>query len=119
VPLRILLRPDPLEYGRFREQYEALAGDLEREGVLVRVLPAADVHAHAAVPPSIPLNGAENYDLLIQVGSSAGEIVGTAKLVELVRRRLRSEEGPGTRQRRAKIYLANGEEHELRFDADE
>ena len=40
MPLRILLRPSPLEYGRFREQYEALAEDLEGEGVLVRVLPA-------------------------------------------------------------------------------
>jgi hypothetical protein len=119
VALRILLRPDPLEYGRFREQYERLAGDLEREGVLVRVLPAADVHAHAALPPGIAQNGAENYDLLIQVGASAGEIIGTAKLVEIVRRWLQSDEGRGSKQRRAKIYLANGEELELRFDADE
>ena len=119
MPLRILPRPDPLEYGRFREQYEALAGDLEREGVLVRVLPAADVHAHAALPTSIWEKGAEDYDLVIQVGSSAGEIVGTARLVEFVQRRLRGYEGSGMALRRANIYLANGENHEFRLDVDE
>jgi hypothetical protein len=118
VPLRILLRPAPLEYSRFREQYEALAGDLEGEGVLVRVLPAAEVHAHGAVPTSIRENGAEDYDLVIQVGSSAGEIVGTARLVEFVQRRLRGHEGQGRAQRRANIYLASGEKHEFSLDAD-
>jgi hypothetical protein len=45
VPLRILLRPNPPEYRLFREEYEALANDLEGEGVLVRLLPATEVHA--------------------------------------------------------------------------
>jgi hypothetical protein len=71
VPLRILLRPGQLEYRRFHEQYEALAGDLEGEGVLVRLLPAADVHAPTALPTSIWENEAEDYDLVIQVGSTA------------------------------------------------
>lgn len=117
MPLRILLRPSPLEYGRFREQYEALAEDLEGEGVLVRVLPA-DVHAHA-LPTSVSENGAANSDLVIQVGSSAGEIVGATRLVEIVRRSLRRHEGRGTTQRRAKIYLANGEEQEFILDAED
>ena len=119
VPLRILLRPNPSEYRLFREQYEALAEDLEGEGVLVRLLPAADVHAHAALPTSIPESGAENYDLVIQVGSSAGEIVGTTRLVEFVQLRLRGLEEPGIALRRANIYLANGEKHEFRLDASE
>ena len=120
MPLRILLRPNPSEYRLFREQYEALAEDLEGEGVLVRLLPAAEVHAHAALPVSIWEGGAEDYDLLIQLGSSAGEIVGTTRLVEFVRRRLRVHEAPGGMAlRRANIYLATGEEHEFRLDADE
>ena len=119
MPLRILLRPGQLEYRRFHEQYEALAGDLEGEGVLVRLLPAADVHPHAALPTSIWENGAEDYDLVIQVGSTAGEIVGTARLVEFVQRRLRGHEGRGMAQRRANIYLASGEKHEFGLDVDD
>jgi hypothetical protein len=118
VPLRILLRPNPPEYRIFREQYEALATDLEGEGVLVRLLPAAGVHAHAALPTSICESGADDYDLVIQVGSSAGEIVGTARLVEFVQRRLRGHKGSGMALRRANIYLANGENHEFRLDAE-
>jgi hypothetical protein len=119
VPLRILLRPRQHEFSRFHEQYEALAEDLEGEGVLVRVLPATDVQALAALPTSIFENGAEDYDLVIQVGSTAGEIVGTARLVELVQRRLRRHERQGMAQRRANIYLATGENHEFGLDADE
>jgi len=119
VPLRILLRPAQLEYSRFHEEYEALAGDLEGEGVLVRLLPGADVHAHAALPTSIWEKGAEDYDLVIQVGSSAWEIVGTARLVEFVQRRLRGHAGPGMALRRANIHLASGENHEFRLDVDE
>ena len=119
MPLRILLRPNPSEYRLFRDQYAALAEDLVGEGVLVRVLPAAEVHAHAALPTSVWESRAEEYDLVIQVGSSAGEIVGAARLIEFVQRRLRGDEGPGTALRRANIYLANGEKHEFRLDADE
>jgi hypothetical protein len=119
VPLQILLRPKPPEYRLFREQYEALATDLEGEGVLVRLLPAAEVHAPAALQTRIWKSGAEDYDLVIQVGSSAGEIVGTARLVEFVQRRLRGYEGSGMALRRANIYLANGENHEFRLDVDE
>jgi hypothetical protein len=119
VPLRILLRPAQLEYSRFHEEYEALAGDLEGEGVLVRLLPGADVHAHAALPTSTWEKGAEDYDLVIQVGSTAGEIVGTARLVEFVQRRLRVHEGQGRSQRRGNIYLATGEKHEFRLDGDD
>lgn len=116
VPLRILLRPGQLEYRRFHGEYEALAGDLEGEGVLVRLLPAANVQAHAALPTGIWENGAEDYDLVIQVGSTAGEIVGTGRLVELVQRRLRGHEGQGLARRRANIYLASGEKHEFGLD---
>lgn len=119
MPLRILLRPSHPEYRRFHEQYRALAGDLEGEGVLVRLLPAADVHAHAALPTGIWENGEEAYDLVIQVGSTAGEIVGTARLVELVQRRLRGHEGQGMAQRRANIYLASGEERKFGLDVDD
>jgi hypothetical protein len=119
VPLRILLRPAQLEYSRFHEEYEALAGDLEGAGVLVRLLPAADVHAHAALPTSTWEKGAEDYDLVIQVGSTAGEIVGTARLVEFVQRRLGVHEGQGMSRRRANIYLATGEKHEFRLDGDD
>lgn len=119
MPLRILLRPNPSEYRLFRERYEQLAEDLEEEGVLVRLLPTPEVHAHAALPTSIWESGEEDYDLVIQVGSSAEEIVGTARLVEFVQRRLRGLEEPGIALRRANIYLANGEKHEFRLDADE
>lgn len=119
MPLRILLLPGQLEYSRFYEQYESLAGDLEGEGVLVRLLPAANVHAHAALPTSTRENGAENYDLVIQVGSTAGEIVGTARLVEFVQRRLRGNEGQGKARRRANVYLATGEKHEFSLDVDD
>jgi hypothetical protein len=118
VPLRILLRPNPPEYRLFREQYEALATDLEGEGVLVRLLPATEVFAQVALPTSTWENVAQDYDLLIQVGSSAGEIVGTARLVELAQRRLRGHEGSGMALRRAHIYLANGENHEFRLGAE-
>ncbi len=119
MPLRILLRPNPSEYRLFREQYEGLAEDLEEEGVLVRLLPTAEVHGHAALPTSNWESGEEDYDLVIQVGSSVEEIVGTARLVEFVQRRLRGLEEPGMALRRANIYLANGEKHEFRLDADE
>jgi cysteine synthase len=119
VPLRILVRPGQDQYSRFHEQYEALAEDLEGEGVLVRVLPAADAQAHVALPPSIWENGAEDYDLVIQVGSTAGEIVGTARLVEFVQRRLRGHERQGMAQSRANIYFATGEKHEFGLDAGE
>ena len=119
VPLRILLRPNPSEYRLFREQYEELAEDLEEEGVLVRLLPTAEVHAHAALPTGSWENGEEDYNLVIQVGSSAEEIVGTARLVEFVQRRLRGLEQPDMALRRANIYLSNGEKHEFRLDADE
>ena len=118
VPLQILLRPSPLEYRRFHKQYEALAGDLEGQGVLVRLLPAAEVHAHAVLPTSTAQNGADDYDLLIQVGSSAGEIVGTARLVEFVQRRLRRPKGEGIAPRRANVYLTDGERHDFLLDAD-
>lgn len=118
MPLRILLRPNPSEYRRFREQYEELAEDLEEEGVLVRLLPTAEVHAHTAHATSIWESGDEDYDLVIQVGPSAEEIVSTARLVEVVQRRLRGLEEPGTALRRANIYLSNGEKHEFRLDAD-
>ena len=118
VPLQILLRPSPLEYRRFHKQYEALAGDLEGQGVLVRLLPAAEVHAHAVLPTSAAQNGADDYDLLIQVGSSAGEIVGTARLVEFVQRGLRRPKGEGIAPRRANVYLTDGERHDFLLDAD-
>ena len=119
MPLRILLRPAQLEYSRFHEQYEALAGDLEGEGVLVRLLPAAKLHGLAAIPTSLWENGAADYDLVVQVGSTAGEIVGTARLVEFVQRRLRGHEGQGMAQRRANIYFATGEKYEFSLDVDD
>jgi hypothetical protein len=102
-----------MEYGLYREQYEALAAELEREGegVLVRVLPA--VEEERGSPRGE--NAAEFYDLAIQVGAFAGAIVSTARLVQIVRGRLRGREGRDGEKRRAKIYLANGEEHEFIF----
>lgn len=74
------------------------------------------MHAHAALPTSTWKQGVEDYDLGIQVGSTAGEIVGTARLVEFVQRRLRGHEGQGIAQRRANIYLATGEKYEFSLD---
>jgi hypothetical protein len=112
VPQQILLQPAPREYDHYEEQYEALAADLEGAGVLVRVLPAVKAHG---IPTDPIENAAEFYDLTIQVGAFAGEIVGTAKLVETVRGRLRGGEGRDSEERRAKIYLANGDEYEFIF----
>jgi hypothetical protein len=105
VPQQILLQPASREYGLHREQYEAVAADLEGEGVLVRLLPVKNATENAA----------ELYDLAIQVGAFAGTIVSNAKLVEIVRSRLRAREERDAEQRRAKIYLANGEQHEFVF----
>jgi hypothetical protein len=109
VPQQILLQPASREYGLHREQYEAVATDLEGEGVLVRLLPVK------GIPKKGADNTAEFYDLAIQVGAYAGTIVSNAKLVEIVRSRLRSREERDAEQRRAKIYLANGEQHEFIF----
>jgi hypothetical protein len=87
---------------------------LEGEGVLVRLLPVADEHS---VPAGT--SPAEKYDLEIQVGSSAEEIVGTTRLIELVRRRLRGREKRAATLRRVKVFLASGEEHEFSFASDE
>jgi hypothetical protein len=108
VPQRILLQPASREYGLHREQYEAVAADLEGEGVLVRLLPVTGI-------PKAADNAAELYDLAIQVGAFAGTIVSNAKLVEIVRGRLRGSEEQDGVQRRAKVYLANGEQHEFVF----
>jgi hypothetical protein len=116
VPLRILLRPNQQEHERFRDEYEALAQDLEGEGVLVRLLPVADGHsAPAGTSPAEE----RRYDLEIQVGASAEEIVATTRLIELVRRRLRGREKRAATLRRAKVFLASGEEHEFSFASDE
>jgi hypothetical protein len=112
VPQQILIQPAAREYGLHREQYEALAADLEGEGVIVRVLPAVEGRALRAGGTE---NTADFYDLAIQVGSYAGQIVGITKLVEIVRGRLRDREGQDGKARRAKIYLANGEEHAFVF----
>jgi hypothetical protein len=68
---------------------------------------------------SISESGAENYDLVIQVGSSAEEIVATARLVEIVGRRLRADTQRGITPRRAKVFLANGDEQEFILDAED
>ena len=116
MPQQVLLLPAALEYSLYREKYDALAEDLEGEGVLVRVVPAVE---EGGVSTGISTSAAEHYDLQIQVGSYAGAIVSTAKLVELVRHRLRGREGRAIEQRSAKIYLATGEEHEFSFGVAE
>ena len=55
----------------------------------------------------------EFYDLLVHVGELAGTIIGSAKLIEIMRRGLRDG------QRRGKVYLANGEEYEFILDAED
>ena len=115
MPRQVLVQPAPLEFGLYREQYETLAEDLEGEGVLVRVVPAGE---ERGLSRGVSASADERYDLQIQVGSSAGAIVGTAKLVEIVRRRLRGREGR-VAERVAKIYLANGEEFEFSFGGEE
>lgn len=112
MPQQILLQPARLEYGRYREQYEGLAADLAGEGVLVRLLPAVE---RLGVPTDTTENIAEPYDLAIQVGAFAGEIVSTPKLIKIVRGRLRGREERDGEERRAKIYLASGEECEFLF----
>jgi N-dimethylarginine dimethylaminohydrolase len=99
-----------MEYGVHREQYDALVQVLEAHGVRVRLLPPAEQR-------SLP-TGAEAYDIVILVGEIAGAIVGTAKLVELIRQSLRGGERPRA-QRRAKIYLVDGETHEFTLDSDD
>ena len=98
-------------------QYDALVEDLAEEGVLVRV---SSIIEERGIPTRAPANGAESYDLLIQVGAVAGTMVSTVKLVETVRRTLRGREERGVEPRRAKIYFASGEEREFSFgDGDE
>ncbi len=115
MPERVLIQPAPLEYGLYREQYDALIKDLEAEGVLVRVVPVGDAYDL----PTSDFAAAETYDLVIQVGQVAGAIVGTPELIEIVRRRLRRLESQGAKPRRAKIYLANGEEDEFIVDGED
>ena len=114
VPQQILIRPAPREYGPHRDQYEALVSDLEGEGVLVRLLPAIEERG-------LRTDGSQDgvlYDLTIQVGAVAAEIVSTTKLVQMVRGQLQRHEDRDDEERRAKIYLANGEEHEFAFGAE-
>ncbi len=108
MPERVLLQPSPQEYGLHRQQYDALVEDLEAEGVLVRVLPTVEEHVF---PTSTT---GEFYDLVVHVGEVAGTIVGSAKLIEIMRRGLRDGQ-----PRRGKVYLANGEEHEFILDAED
>ena len=115
MPRQVLVQPAPLEFGLYREQYETLAEDLEGEGVLVRVVPGGE---ERGLSQEVSAGASERYDLQIQVGSSAGAIVGTAKLVEIVRRSLRGRDGRGV-ERFAKIYHANGEELEFSFGGEE
>jgi hypothetical protein len=115
VPERVLLQPAPLEYGLHREQYDTLVEALEAQGVLVRVLARTERRSDlpgSGAPPAVL------YDLVIHVGEIAGVILGTAKLMEMVRRGLRGREGRRGELRRAKLYLANGEEHEFALDAE-
>ncbi len=115
MPERVLIQPAPLEYGLYREQYDALIKDLEAEGVLVRVVPVGDAYDL----PTSDFAAADTYDLVIQVGEVAGAIVGIPELIEIVRRRLRRLESQGAKPRRAKIYLANGEEDEFIVDGED
>jgi hypothetical protein len=113
VPQRVLLQPTPLEYGLYRKQYDALVDDLEAEGVLVRVLPTKE---ERDIETTI---GAQVHDLVIQVGAVAGSIVSTAKLIEIVRHRLRGHRNGGI-ERHGTIYHANGDVHEFVYrDEDE
>jgi hypothetical protein len=112
MPERVLLQPSPAEYGLHRRQYDALVEDLEAEGVLVRVVPAVEEH----VFPTSTVG--EFYELVVHVGEVAGTIVGSAKLIEIVRDRLRGRE-TRVEPRRGKIYLATGEEHEFILDAED
>ena len=73
----------------------------------MRVLPALEEHVF---PTS---TAGEFYDLVVHVGEVAGTIVGSAKLIEIMRRGLRDG------QRRGKVYLANGEEREFILDAED
>ena len=81
-----------------------------REGVLVRLVPAVE---ERGLRTGGSQNAGVSYDLTIQVGAIAGEIIGPAKLVEMVRGQLRHD--GEDEKRRGKIYLANGEEHEFIF----
>jgi hypothetical protein len=113
VPERVLVQPSPAEYGLYRRQYDALVEDLEAEGVLVRVLPAVQEHVF---PTS---TAGEFYDLVVHVGQVAGVIVGRAKLIEIVRLRLRGRESRRVEPRRGRVYLANGEEYDFILDAED
>jgi hypothetical protein len=112
MPQQILIQPAAREYGLHREQYQALATDLAGEGVLVRVVPAVE---ERGLRTGGSQNAGVSYDLTIQVGAVAGEIIGTAKLVEMVRGQLRRHDGREDEKRRGKIYLADGEEHAFVF----
>lgn len=100
MPQRVLIQPAPVEYGAFREEYDALVKDMEAGGVLVRVLPAVD---RPDVPTGVPASRVDLYDLNIHVGAFAGAIVNTAKLIEIVRRRLRGQEGRSIERHLPKI----------------
>ena len=111
MPNRVLLQPAPLEYGLYRVQYKALIEDLETEGVLVRLLEPVQERGLPTV--------AQACDLVIQVGEVAGATVGIAKLVEIVRRRLRGQRSQRVEPRRARLYLDSGGLHEFSLDEEE
>jgi prolyl-tRNA synthetase len=114
VPSRVLLQPAASEYALYRQQYQTLVGDLKAKGVLARVVPIEKRGVAAGAAES------QYYDLIIQVGEIAGAIVTYGTLVEIVRRRLKAHEVQlHMAPRRAKVYLASGDEHEFVLDEDE
>jgi hypothetical protein len=115
VPNQVLLQPAPIEYGVHREQYDALISDLESEGVLVRVVAPVDERSG---PPG-GVQQSEFYDLVIHVGEAVGALVSIGMLITMVQRRLHARREKRLEPRRAKLYLANGEEHVIDLGDDE
>jgi hypothetical protein len=101
-PNRILIQPSVREYGSHREQYDTLVAELATEDVLVRIVPPSE---EGETGSGNEAGGAS--DLIIHVGEVASAILGASELVVLLKERLRD---PGdARERRATLYLADGE----------
>ena len=116
VPNQILLQPAPIEYGVHRDQYDALIADLESEGVLVRVVAPVE-ERNGGLPGGVQQS--EFYDLVIHVGEAVGALVRIGMLITMVQRRLHARREKRLEPRRAKLYLANGEEQVIDLGDDE
>lgn len=107
--MQVVLEVGPMELGLFREQYDALAAELEAEGHGVEIVEPVEYRGRLPDPGTI-------YDVVVHVRQAPEYAVALAAVVALLRKHLRGKIEQ-RRRRRGIVYLPTGETHE--FDLPE